>query len=377
MPDELLSAVQAAARLGVKRQTLYSYVSRGLLESRRDSAGRSRFNADDVNRLVRDRQRQIAPPLHLPEIHTAITGLIDGILLYRDLDACELALERSFEGVCELLWLGIGARFPQWEMVNLEVVRYWPAREVGLIGHLTGLLEQVSQQWGKCETSEPEGIAAFGRALISAFSGRSGPDSKAGVAGSLWSLLSSLAPSFDRVRLLDMALVLLADHELSASTFAVRVAAASRVGLPAAMRVGLMLLGGERHGSGGLPVRGALRSTAPSLDSGFGHRLHVNGDPRARLLLASLRKAEPESEGWKEIDEMLRRARKSGLPEPNVDFALAAMGHLYNWPDEGGQLVFAVARSAGWIAHAIEEYGEQPHRFRPRAVYTGASGMAR
>lgn len=56
---------------------------------------------------------------------------------------------------------------------------------------------------------------------------------------------------------------------------------------------------------------------------------------------------------------------------PNIDFTLGALGHLYGLDHDAGEALFGVARSAGWIAHALEEYGERPLRFRPRARYVG------
>jgi citrate synthase len=69
------------------------------------------------------------------------------------------------------------------------------------------------------------------------------------------------------------------------------------------------------------------------------------------------------------VDGVQAAARRRAPIHPNVDFAVAALGLVAGMPTDAGELVFAVARTAGWLAHALEEYGEAPGRFRPRATY--------
>jgi citrate synthase len=101
---------------------------------------------------------------------------------------------------------------------------------------------------------------------------------------------------------------------------------------------------------------------------GFGHVLYPDGDPRARLLFELVRSASPTSPALAVADRLVSIARRRAQLEPNVDLALAVLATATRMPEDAGEVIFTVARTSGWIAHAIEEHGEQPLRFRPRAV---------
>jgi citrate synthase len=103
---------------------------------------------------------------------------------------------------------------------------------------------------------------------------------------------------------------------------------------------------------------------------GFGHRLYPGGDPRARALLDRLRATAAGSPRLAVVEALLDATARRGLPEPNVDLALAALAHVAGMVRGAGEAIFAVARTAGWIAHALEEY-DRNTPIRPRAVYTG------
>ena len=92
-------------------------------------------------------------------------------------------------------------------------------------------------------------------------------------------------------------------------------------------------------------------------------------DPRAKVLLAAARRTWPGNKRWLHVDATIAAAhRRAGLA-PNVDLALAAIGHVAGFDEEAGDRIFAIARTAGWLAHAFEEYQEAPLRFRPRAQF--------
>ena len=173
------------------------------------------------------------------------------------------------------------------------------------------------------------------------------------------------------------ALVLLADHELNPSAFAARVAASTGASLAAAALAGLATLSGPRHGGAPLAIR-QLLAEAQALGAGaaitarlaenrvlpgFGHALYPNEDPRAVALL----------EGFAPRPAMLELAEAAraytGL-RPNVDFALVALADALSLPLDAPFALFAVARCAGWIAHAIEQV-QTGATIRPRARYIG------
>jgi citrate synthase len=217
--------------------------------------------------------------------------------------------------------------------------------------------------------------------------GRPGPPpADAGsIAVRLWTGLSPLDPEPELVRVVDAALVLLADHELAASTVAARVAASVRADPYAVASAGLAVVSGTLHGGASLGIEALLdeidrpdqaasvvgaRLRRGERLRGFGHRLYPDGDPRAATLLTRLRATADSSPRMEVVDSLLQAAHHRGLPEPNVDLALAALAHVTGMTHGAGEAIFATARTAGWIAHALEEY-ERNAPIRPRAVYIG------
>ena len=103
---------------------------------------------------------------------------------------------------------------------------------------------------------------------------------------------------------------------------------------------------------------------------GFGHFVYRSGDPRAVVLLGLVRRAAPKSGQLAVAGAVLAEVRRKSLPEPNIDFAVATLARVAGMVPGAGEAVFAVARTAGWIAHALEAYAGGG-LLRPRAVYTG------
>jgi citrate synthase len=203
------------------------------------------------------------------------------------------------------------------------------------------------------------------------------------IAARMWSRVSDEAASPQRLRVLNAAMILLADHELAISALAARVAASAWADPYLVVLAGLSALGGPLHGGapgaverllGGMRVpRDAVtvlgeRLAAGEALPGFGHKVYRGADPRARTLLELLREVAPER--MPVIDEVLSLVTRHDGPQPNVDLALGALAHTFGFVPGAAEAIFAVARSAGFIAHALEEY---PHRlrFRSRAAYTG------
>jgi citrate synthase len=173
------------------------------------------------------------------------------------------------------------------------------------------------------------------------------------------------------------ALVLLADHELNASTFAARVTVSTGASLAAALLAGLAALTGPLHGGASVGAAalarlsaeiGAEQAVRAYLAEGrplpsFGHRLYPDGDCRAAALMAQFELPRP----FEELQEATERLVGE---KPNIDFALAAMTAAYDLPRDAPMVVFALARSVGWIAHALEQLATGT-LIRPRAQYVG------
>jgi citrate synthase len=215
---------------------------------------------------------------------------------------------------------------------------------------------------------------------------RDGPQAAAaGIPARLWPRLCPEDPPPGLLDAVRAALVLLADHELAASTLAARVAASVRADPYAVVATGLGAVGGALHGGASL---GAETMLAAAQDAagvprvvgdllrrgervpGFGHFVYRGGDPRAGLLLAMVRRAVPASPRLAVVDSVLAEMHRRALPEPNIDFALAVLASCAGMIRGAGEAIFAVARTAGWLAHALEEYTARTP-LRPRAVYTG------
>ena len=399
-----LTTAEAAARLGVKPATLYAYVSRGLLGRERSPGRRtSTFDPAEVERLTRRSGRRGRRPAGELVVESALTAIEGGALWYRGLPVTELAATRTFEEVAEWLWRG---RFPgptRWRAGPAALAAGRRAQAALPEGALP--LERLQVIAAALAAGDdlrlelhPDAVTAAGRALIAGLAGclpRLGrpPAPDAGIAARLWSCLSPLEPGPAMLAVLDAALVLLADHELAASTVAARVAASVRADPYAVAAAGLATLSGSLHGGASLAVEALLAEIEqPGLAlrqakmragrvlgerlrrgerlRGLGHPLYPDGDPRAAHLLARLRRAAGGSPRLAVVEALLDATRRRGLPPPNVDLALAALGHVAEMTRGSGEAIFAVARVAGWLAHALEEY-DRAIPIRLRAVYTG------
>jgi len=205
------------------------------------------------------------------------------------------------------------------------------------------------------------------------------------MAARLARVLCPEPPADGLVRAVQTALVLAADHELAASTLAARVAASVRADPYAVVATGLGAVGGALHGGAALGAEVMLRSADGPQDAarvvgdllrrgeripGFGHFVYSGGDPRAVLLLQVITEHAPDSPRLAVARAVLAEVHRRALPEPNIDFALATLAAVGGMIPGAGEAIFAVARTAGWIAHAMEEY-DRKAPIRPRSVYTG------
>jgi len=401
MKRNVLTAKQVATRLGVKIETVYAYVSRGALRRTiADDGKTSRFDAAEVERLARHgRPRTDGARVGTVDVSlaTSITEIHGDRLLFRGRDAVDLARTASFEDVAELLWSGAPVERPAWSAPP-EGLRVARAAVGPLPRATTAPVERFAVITAALACTQPlrgdlrpATVVAHGRSLIATFVAllpfadtavREAPG--ASIAQRLWPRLSSLAPTADAVATLDAALVLLSDHELATSTLAARVAASARADPFAVVLAGLGAVAGKLHGRAPRAVHELLlqaAATSPeaavarALDEGgailgLGHPVYRGTDPRAAYLLRRLAPALKRDER-KRLDDVIRVASGGGGAQPNVDFALGALAFAMRMPVGSTEAIFAIARTAGWIAHALEEYGEAPLRFRARAVYIG------
>jgi citrate synthase len=205
------------------------------------------------------------------------------------------------------------------------------------------------------------------------------------LAARLWPRLSPSTATPARVEALDHAMVLLADHELAASTLAVRIAASTWADPYLLVSAGLAVAGGPLHGGASEAVRALLREVTGGTSAavavgarlrdarpvpGFGHAVYEGPDPRAPALMAAVRRTRPPRAVMRAVDDVERLVSGDGDVYPNIDFALGAFAEAHDMVPGAGEAIFVTARCAGWIAHGLEEY-EHRLRFRTRAAYTG------
>lgn len=368
---EWMTREEVLAKLNIRSQTLYAYVSRGQIERRADPADprRSLYRGDDilalVDRRARGRRQTSVAASTLawgePVIPTAIATVRHGELIYRGQPATALAAHMQLEDVAALLWEQPCALvFPEAAAGSdpFQALAALAGKARALVGRPTA---KLVNEGAMCVATMASAFGAIG----------TGPIHQR--LASAWSL------DTEGEELVRQALILLADHELNPSTFAVRVAASTGAGMPACILAGLATLSGPKHGGAGAALESFLfeainmgadaaierwLATGHGLP-GFGHPLYPYGDPRARALLAHIL---PDGEFATLRDAVMDTL---GL-EPNIDFALLAIARRYPLPPRSGFGLFAIARTVGWVAHALEQ-ASTGAIIRPRARYQGRS----
>lgn len=375
-----VTSEEAMARLKVRSQTLYAYVSRGRVGTKPDpdDPRRSLYSADDIAALTGRRERGRRPQVIAasaiawgePSIPTAISTVAHGRLFYRGRDAVRLAAHASLEEVASLIWQAGG-----------PVVFRLPGEtaqsddrpvQVRAFSTLALAAAEAAPSLGR----RPEVLRAEGAGLVARLAAAYGvsPDGEAPLherVAEAWGL-SGEAAEFVR-----WALVLQAEHELNASAFAARVAASTGAPLAACVLAGFSTLQGPLHGYATASVE-AFAEDARRLSigrvveqvlatgmrvPGFGHPLYPEGDPRAAALLE--RFGAPDHFG----DLAGAVVAATGVA-PNVDFALVALSAKFGLPGGTAFQLFSMGRVVGWLAHAMEQ-GSEGSLIRPRGHYVG------
>ncbi|WP_432878731.1 citrate/2-methylcitrate synthase [Kribbella sp. CA-245084] len=375
--ENYLTTAEVARRLQVKPETIYAYVSRGLLTSTRARGRRgSLFSAAEVERLA---SKSVDHSGVVERIESELTLLQDDELYYRGHPARSLATTSTVAQVANLLWTGDQSAAVGFSAGEVPLAR----AAMGVVpdgARLTDRLRVAVAVLGaadplRFDLSAPSVTAAAGRligTLVTALPGDH-VDSGATLGARLWPKLSDEAP---RPEVLDAALILLADHGLAVSTVAARVAASARANLYAVISAGLGALDGQYHGAAPTLAyeflhraqQDPLKALSDQLRSGepipgFGHRIYQHRDPRAEVLLGLL--------GDHPIVGTIAAIAERTPTFPNSDLAIAAIMHAYNFRPDAGDALFALARMIGWTAHALEEYAAPALRFRAMGIYTG------
>jgi len=336
-----------------------------------------------------------------------------GILSYRGIDIHDLADHSTFEEVCFLLWEG---RLPKPDELrsirrSLGEERNLPAEMLrlltSLVPHLTPMdaLRTVVSALAETDPDVRDMGPAANRRKAIRLTGQIAtivaahhriresrpvidPDPSLGHAEDFLRMLNGTRPTAEAAKAFDVALVLHADHELNASTFAARVTAATLADMHSAITSAIATLKGPLHGGANEAVIrmltdiGSLERVDDALHGklarkekimGFGHRVYHTEDPRATHLRA-MSKALAESSGETRWYDMSRRIEKIMNEEKklnsNVDFYSASVYYMLGIPPDLFTPIFAVSRISGWAAHVPEQYANN-RLIRPRAEYIG------
>lgn len=353
--------------LGVDRRTLYSYASRGWIRRARD--GRERlYVAEDVRRLAtrsaarRGHRAVAAAALSWgePVLDSAVSGVVNGRLYYRGRELSALVASGArYEDVGDLL---LGPTCPgAWVRAAR---RRLPAGD------------PLERMLAITPSLVPLDGAASARVIVSRLAATFGTP-RATIAETV-----ARGLGVPDVRAIEVALIVCADHELNASTFAARVAAGTGATLGACVGAAAFAVTGPRHGAShdrledliaSLPRRGlgaAVRAKVRSGErlSGFGHALYPDGDPRSDLLLGLVTRS-PRAR--RALDYLAAGEDATG-ERPAIDAALVTLATSLGAPPRTASGLFALGRSVGWLAHAWEQRSRDP--LRPRARYVGPSG---
>lgn len=382
----LINASEAARRLGVKRQTLYAYVSRGLLHRTVALDGRSSlFDPSEIDELRLGKVDRSEGELRTV-IATSIARVSDEELVVRGEDLVALvAGGMPFLDVVDMLW-----QTPESEP--------WPQPNPVLTTSLTGidglrsLVAQASASDSLRHDLSPRSVRSAGRTMIVAMAhglDARGRGSDRALTSAIWRRLTKTRGRASDHEVLDSALGLLVEHGLASSTFAARIAASVRADPYSVVSAGLGVVGGGLHGAASAAVHRLLTETA-RLDSapqavgdvlretgrvpGFGHTVYTRQDPRYGPLMATVVEAWGDDARLQHVYRVRDVVGERRADFPNVDLALGAFTWLAGMDPTAGETIFSISRTAGWLAHAMEEYGEAPLRFRPRARYLGSRG---
>jgi citrate synthase len=338
-----------------------------------------------------------------------------GVLAYYGYDIHDLARGASFEEVCYLLWHGrlpnraelgdlqsqLAAARPLSEPVLRLMKQLPPSDGMDMLRTLTSALGQYDPE--AADNSQAANyrkavrltaqlgslVATYGR--MQAGGGPIQPDPALGHAANFLYMLTGTRPSALSTHAFDVALVLHADHELNASTFAARVAAATLTDLYSAVVGAIGALKGPLHGGANADVMRLLIEIGPDapperIDDairgklakkikipGFGHRVYHTEDPRATHL-RRMSKELGERAGntrWFEMSQRIETLVKSEKKlNPNVDFYSASTYYTLGIPIDLFTPIFAVSRISGWTAHCLEQYANN-RLIRPRTDYIG------
>src|ERR1700742_3142456 len=388
-----LSAREAAAELAISPATLYAYVSRGLIRSEPAPDSRShRYRAEDVRGLKERRAPSAVEPRgfrsfdpDLPVMDSAIATITEEGAIYRGVNCVDLAEKDTLEHAATLLWdvTGVDPFAPDNcpEVSDEMRAIAEAARRAAPIDRAIAVLALATSADPGAFTRAPEGRAMVGARILRLLVATMLNITPSAEPLHLQIARVWAADNKDAPDLIRRALVLLADHELNASTFTVRCAASTGISFYDAIIAGLVALKGPKHGGAGVLASRLVkmlidhdpepvireRVALGERFAGFGHGVYKRGDPRAISLLNALTRAGAARKFTREVPDRIAEATGEFV---NIDYALAVLAHSLRLAPGSELTLFAMARAVGWVAHASEQL-QHGKLIRPRARYVG------
>ncbi len=395
-----LTAHEAAAELGIRLETLYAYVSRGLIRSEATGSSKRtrRYLREDVQRLKtrkaarRNPEKLTSAALNwgTPLLESELTLIAGGHFYYRGQDAVELATQYRLEQVATFIWSGeLPPESSPYFIAEGEPLptRYRAALQVEATPFEAFQLLLPLAAVDDLAAYNPDPVAVMqtgGRIMrlltAIAVGGHITGSSIAHTLQQSWTPDQSQAAA-----LLNTAMILCADHELNVSAFTARCVA-SAGGTPYGVVIaGLAALQGVRHGGYTARVEAFFREASQSggvrlalsnylkrgeTIPGFGHPLYPEGDPRCTALLQRITAAYPDSPMVALAATTAEEVFKLTEKRPTIDFGLVTLAGVLNLPGGTALSIFALGRTVGWLGHAIEQY-QTNQLIRPRARYVG------
>lgn len=408
---EYVSGTEAAALLGVKAQTLYTYVSRGVIQSLPAAAGQRRlYLRADIEKLrARPRARRAmgavaASAMYAgePIISTSITEITSAGPRYRGRLATELAGEGlPFENIAEFLWTGELLDEPilwAFEPLPSETQRLIRplehSRADAPIAHVFAMIAlSISMARGsRAERLRSSSTVMAARQVMQTFAGCFGflsrrrtymPSAGATPIAAAVVRALGLARTDERLRMVNALMVLLADHELSPATFAARVAASSGADLHACLVSAIEASSGRKIGEiydrteeflRGVKSKSELMRRAREYQAvgrvppGFIQPIYPQGDPRATYVFDLVRRAGRPSRCLDLVLGFLDEAETKLEWKPRMEFCVVALAADLGFPRRAAAGLYILARVAGWVAHVMEQRLSSA-LLRPRAKF--------
>ncbi len=411
--DQYLKAQEVAALLRIKLQTLYVYVSRGLVRRIRSDQHRGfLYLREDVEQLAKRGRSKVegsdaksgAPFWSQPVVRTSITEIKPEGPCYRGIAAVDLASNgEHFENVAEMIWTGMLSEDPVlWEVAQpgrLQVAVLQALQQevkkakIDPIRKFSMLVASLAASEAGNDDIRAGTTIACARALLRLLADclcNLRPSDKLAVAGPGLSIAAQIAQVLEldpaAAEAIDIALVLLADHQLTPQTVAVRLAASSGASLHHCLNSALSVHSSSRarracdriedlllnSGDDGEQFCRLLERQRGSngVASGLDHPLYPNGDPRALLLLGTAQRYLDGGKGSNRFAEHVAMVQSRPGWRPGVETGLVLLCHTLGMPERSAVALLTLSRCAGWIGHVIEQR-TAGLMLRPRNRYRG------